>query len=63
MNYRIAQGAFDRWYIFNNATFNLAWSGSKWVPTFNGVPTGAAQVCNFETKEEAEEYVREQRLD
>jgi len=55
--YRIARGAFDRWYIFHPSDSGLAWSGSRWEPTIDGIPTGGVQVCSFSTSEEALEYV------
>jgi hypothetical protein len=56
----IKQGAFDRWLIVNSE--NHAWSGKRWVPasdTGYGFLTGGVQVCNFGSKEAAEEYARE----
>jgi hypothetical protein len=56
LTYRIARGAFRRWYIFHPTDWCLAWSGSRWVPTIDGIPTGGVQVCNFETEAQAREY-------
>jgi hypothetical protein len=59
MNYRIARGLFDRWVIYHPKNEELAWSGLKWVPAHYGVPSGDFQICNFATREEAEEYAKE----
>lgn len=53
----IKQGLFGRWFLFDPTNPLRAWSGSRWEPcTRRGIPTGMTQVCNFETKEDAEDY-------
>lgn len=48
-----------RWVIANGNHQDLAWSGSRWVPHRNGWPTSDLQICNFETREDAQTYVEE----
>jgi hypothetical protein len=48
-----------RWIILSRDSPNLAWSGSRWVPHHQGIPTGNVQICNFETRDEAQAYVDE----
>jgi len=54
----VSQGVFDRWYIFHHSDATLAWSGSQWVPTRGGIPTGGVQVCNFDTSGAAIDYAK-----
>jgi hypothetical protein len=53
----VIEGVFGRWIIIHENSPGLAWSGSRWVTHDHGVPTGEAQVCNFATREEAQEYI------
>jgi hypothetical protein len=53
----LVEGMMGRWVIAHGNHPGLAWSGSRWVRHDQGVPTGDAQVCNFTTREEAQEYV------
>jgi len=57
----IKKTAFGRWIIISLISPNLAWSGSRWEPHKEGIPTGKVQISNFGTREEAEEYVNENR--
>jgi hypothetical protein len=66
--YRIEQGAFGRWYILH-PNRPEGWTGTKWVPCYPlvdllcGVPTGEAEIANFPTQSEAEEYAWQHALD
>lgn len=54
---RVKQGIFGRWYVFHPLFDGAAWSGLRWVEcTPEGFPIGQAQVCNFETEDEAVAY-------
>jgi hypothetical protein len=55
----VIQGALGRCVIIHNNHPGLAWSGSRWVPHREGIPTGDTQVCNFATYTEALEYIDE----
>jgi hypothetical protein len=54
--WKIEKSFFGRWIIVSAARPDLAWSGSQWVPHRHGIPTGGAQVSNFASREEAEDY-------
>jgi len=54
--YKIGLGLFGRWVIYHPVVEDFAWSGSRWVLTIDGFPSGGIQICNFETREEAESY-------
>ena len=51
------QGRFGRWYITTTGHPDLAWTGARWTTHDRGLSTGAAQVCNFTTEDEAEDYI------
>jgi hypothetical protein len=53
---RVALGGLGRWIIVNGEHEDLAWSGSRWVPHYQGFPTGGVQIVNFATHEEAQAY-------
>lgn len=53
-----AEGILGRWVIIS-VDSGLAWSGSRWVPHRQGIPAGDAQVCNFATREETQQYIDE----
>lgn len=55
--------AFDRWFIVNAENPQLAWSGAKWVPHFNGLPASSFQICNFDSPEDARRYAGEHGLE
>lgn len=50
-------GRFGRWYVTTTEHPELAWTGARWATHDKGVPTGAAQICNFSTEEEAEDFI------
>jgi hypothetical protein len=55
--YLLVEGMLGLWLIVHEDMPALAWSGSRWVPHRHGVPAGDVQVCNFPTREAAQEYV------
>jgi hypothetical protein len=59
----VAKGAFGRFVIVNALDRRLAWSGSRWVVHDKGIPRGAAQVSNFESREAALEGALKAKLD
>lgn len=54
---------FQRWVLANAEHPELAWSGSRWVPHTNGMPSGAVQVCNFDSQDDARKYARQHGLE
>jgi hypothetical protein len=56
MRYKLIQGAHYRWIIVKSDDYDLAWSGARWVPHKNGIPTGGIQICNFDDRAEAQKY-------
>jgi hypothetical protein len=57
--YRLQPNLFGRWVIVNARDRGLAWSGSCWVEHEDGLPTGRAQVSNFQTEDEARAAARD----
>lgn len=58
MNCRIRPDVFGRFIIVHPESGDRAWSGSRWVSIdAQGRPDGEAHVCNFETAQEANDYV------
>lgn len=57
--YQIELSALGRFIIVNARDRGLAWSGSCWVEHENGLPTGRAQVSNFQTEDEARAAARD----
>lgn len=55
---KVATGAMGRFIIVHRNNEDLAWSGSRWVPHVQGIPIAAVQVCNFTTRNEATEYIK-----
>jgi hypothetical protein len=51
--YRLEQDVFGRWIIVHPEHFNLAWSGSRWMPHFRGIGS-IAQISNFGSREAAD---------
>src|SRR5215469_8843525 len=47
---------FGRWILTHPDTTALAWSGMRWVMVDERGVSDEAQVCNFPTREDAEEY-------
>jgi hypothetical protein len=50
---RIQRGVLNRWIIVDYEDEHLAWSGARWVSHDRGIPTGVAQICNYDSREEA----------
>ena len=46
------QSGFGRWCLVHPTDDHLRWSGSRWVGAEDGV-----QICNFDTAEQAAEYL------
>lgn len=57
--FHIILNSWKRWIIVNARDPELAWSGSCWVEHEDGISRGRAQVCNFESREEARIYAQE----
>lgn len=53
----ILQGAFGRYVIVQADDHSLAWTGSGFDRHQEGIPTGQSQVCNFESTQEAQQYI------
>jgi hypothetical protein len=58
-DYLPVRGMLGFWVIVPDSNPGLAWSGSRWMPHYNGVPTGYAQISNFKSREEALDYIRD----
>lgn len=50
---RVAQGSEDFYYLQHEHRRDLAWSGSKWVPHKDGIPTGDWTVKRYQTINDA----------
>jgi hypothetical protein len=50
------QKSFSGWIIINGEYPRLAWSGSRWVPVTARGTSPFTQICNFDSRETAEEY-------
>lgn len=57
--YDIRKNLFGHWYIVHPTDEFLAWSGSRWVSHYKGVPTGDTQVSNFKTPSDLHRYALE----
>lgn len=59
-HYVLENNVFGRKIICNAEYRNWAWSGSRWVPHAKGVPMSlfSAQISNFATEAEADEYAK-----
>ena len=63
MSVKFRKNIFGRWILVNPANDREAWSGARFVPIDHlGMPAGAVQVCNFETRDKAKDYARERAL-
>jgi hypothetical protein len=51
----ILLGMMGRWYFEKADAPGLAWSGSRWVPHYRGVPASSVQVANYARLDEATE--------
>jgi hypothetical protein len=58
----ITEGDFGRFVLVNADYDGLAWSGSEWTPHRRGIPTGRAQVSNFDSWEQARDYAEQAGL-
>ena len=58
--YVLEENLFGRKIICMANHRSWAWSGSRWVPHAKGVPMSIiqAQISNFATEEEADEYAK-----
>jgi hypothetical protein len=55
---KVVRGSMNRWVIVHKRNEDLAWSGARWVMHNAGLPLANYQVCNFASRQDAEEYVR-----
>jgi hypothetical protein len=64
MKVKFRKDIFNRWLLVNPDNVREAWSGWRFVDIdATGMPTGGVQVCNFDSRDEAEDYCRTHLLE